>query len=362
MTKEGNAFNCNGINYSISSYDYKTVNVASADYGVVLEVPEKVTYQDVEWKVIGIEKGALGNSAELAAIVWNPQATFTESVSNPNLLLYVQAANYAPASVKNVVVNGVAEKITLMDASQGNNFYCPQEFTAREISYSHHYLMTTGIGESRGWETIALPFDVQKMTHSSKGEITPIINWKSGDEKKPFWLMELGGSGWKKVNSIKANTPYIISMPNNPYYGEEFHLNGSVTFSAENAIVKRSDEVQSAAYNGMTFVPNFTRQTNTEYYALNVNNDYVTYNGGATEGSRFVINLREMYPFEAYMSASANARQYFEISEGMTTGIFEIENSELGIDNYYDLQGRRVEHPVKGLYIKNGKKLINKKR
>lgn len=44
-----------------------------------------------------------------------------------------------------------------------------------------------------------------------------------------------------------------------------------------------------------------------------------------------------------------------------TTGISRIENGELKIENsVYDLQGRRVTKPMKGLYIKNGKKIIVK--
>ena len=45
-----------------------------------------------------------------------------------------------------------------------------------------------------------------------------------------------------------------------------------------------------------------------------------------------------------------------------TTGISAtpIDNGQLTIDNYYDLQGRRVAHPTKGLYIVNGKKVVIK--
>ena len=41
-----------------------------------------------------------------------------------------------------------------------------------------------------------------------------------------------------------------------------------------------------------------------------------------------------------------------------TTGIKSIDNGQLMMDNYYDLQGRRVMNPTKGLYIINGKKVI----
>lgn len=42
------------------------------------------------------------------------------------------------------------------------------------------------------------------------------------------------------------------------------------------------------------------------------------------------------------------------------TGVKSIENGQRTIDNYYDLQGRRVAQPSKGLYIVNGKKVIIK--
>ena len=43
-----------------------------------------------------------------------------------------------------------------------------------------------------------------------------------------------------------------------------------------------------------------------------------------------------------------------------TTGIKTIDNSQFTIDNVYDLQGRRVAQPTKGLYIVNGKKVVIK--
>ena len=42
----------------------------------------------------------------------------------------------------------------------------------------------------------------------------------------------------------------------------------------------------------------------------------------------------------------------------VTTGIKEIDNSKSSNSNWYDLQGRRVAQPTRGLYIINGKKVI----
>ena len=46
-------------------------------------------------------------------------------------------------------------------------------------------------------------------------------------------------------------------------------------------------------------------------------------------------------------------------ASGVATGIESIDHSPLSIDHhYYDLQGRRVAHPTKGLYIVNGRKVV----
>lgn len=372
--EELKTFTSGNLNYAVLSYDDKTVSLANGKYGTVLEVPATITYQDITWKVAGIDNAALANNEELAAIIWNPSAAFNVSVSNPNLLLYVKSASYAPATIQNVVVNSTAESIVLTDAASGNNFYCPKEFTAKKISYTHNYGMITGLGESRGWETIALPFDVKKIAHSSKGELTPFANWRSGDSKKPFWLMSYGTGGWTNASSIKANTPYIISMPNNQDYKSEFRLSGNITFSSENVTVKKSDNLQTGNYGGNTFTPNFSNSDNSGYLTLNVNNDYVSYSGGSAEGSTFVVNLRPVHPFEAYMTSTSKTRSTISINGDMATGIEDMSvlmDESMGL-RIYNLKGQliKVEQDKSldevrrslpaGVYIINGKKLIIK--
>ena len=72
-------------------------------------------------------------------------------------------------------------------------------------------------------------------------------------------------------------------------------------------------------------------------------------------------------PNRAYLSTSynvtANAREYLEISfeDDDVTGIdATLVNSEKVNSDIYDLQGRKVEQPTKGLYIVNGRKVIVK--
>ena len=365
FAEDVNAMTVEGVNYKVTSQSGKTIVVVGGDYGKVLTVPATITQNGKTWTVKGIENDALKNNSELAAIIWNPEAAFTASVSNPNMLLYVKGTQYAPTTIQNVVVNGVANRIVLTDAAGGNSFYCPQAFSAIQISYTHNYQMQTGIDDVMGWETIALPFNVQVVSHATKGAIKPFASWKSGDTEKPFWVYELTGSGFKPTSDIKANTPYIISMPNNPQYDSEWLLNGDVTFAGTSVRVEKTDDVQKPSFRDRTFIPCFdTIGAGDGEYALNVRNLLETNNSGLSDGSAFVLNMRKIHPFEAYFTTTNNTPLLYAIGifDDMSTDIQLIETEKmLTKETAYDLQGRKVSRPTKkGVYVVNGKKLINR--
>ena len=358
------ALTVEGVNFAVTSQEDKTLIVSGGNYGRVLTVPAQLTSHGKTWTVSGIDNDALKDNTELAAIIWNAEAAFTATVNNPNLLLYVKDEQYAQSNARNIVVNGTANSIVLVEAASGNSFYCPQAFIARQISFTHNYQMQTGINESKGWETLALPFDVQSITHSEKGIIVPFAGWQKDETTRPFWLYELTGNGFVETSSIKAYTPYIISMPNHPQYYEQWLLKGHVTFAASNVTINVTENLQTASYGDRTFIPCFTdKDSNEGLYALNVNNEYAANNSGMTEGSKFVLNMRKIHPFEAYMMTTSNAPLYaFGIFEGMPTSIQTIvDDINKMRDAVYDLQGRKMNAPVKkGVYITNGRKKIIK--
>ena len=58
-----------------------------------------------------------------------------------------------------------------------------------------------------------------------------------------------------------------------------------------------------------------------------------------------------------YLTPTASAREYLSfLFDDETAGINNVNVNHN--DNYYDLQGRHVEHPKSGLYIVNGKKVF----
>ena len=62
--------------------------------------------------------------------------------------------------------------------------------------------------------------------------------------------------------------------------------------------------------------------------------------------------------YDVLTDKSANSRIDFNFDE--TTGIKEVHGSNKSVEGTYDLQGRKVEEPVKGLYIVNGHQVVIK--
>ena len=355
-------FTVDGVSYhAIDSTQVEVIPSLEGYYRGAITVPATVNYNNINFRVTTVTQNAF-RSEYLTAIFWYAgfalTATDLQSSQNPNLLLYVTEASMAPTDRDNVVINGFAKNIRL---SEGGNFHCPQAFTAEAISYTREFKQQTQIGVSRGWETIALPFTVQTITHEQRGVIAPFGNTASNTH---FWLRRLTSNGLQAVPTIEANTAYLISMPNSEEYVAEYNLPGRVTFSAENATVPMTEIVkdESADY---VMTPCFTNAAAKQgIYVLNVGEQ----RSGYPEGSIFESNYRAVLPFQAYVEhkGSNPAPPYFIVGDlgGDTTGIdATLVNSErVNSEAWYTLDGRKLQgKPTqKGVYITNGKKVIIK--
>ena len=304
----------------------------------------------------------------IAAIVWEGTGALTaeqmQGITNPNLLVYVTEASKAPAGVQNVIVNGTAAQIVLTDASGNNNFFCPEPFTAQSISYTRNFSQTTEIGVSRGWETIALPFTVQSITHESHGVLEPFgIN-----NGYPFWLRQLGSDGLARATVLEANVPFLICMPNNSVYPSVYNQVGNVTFSSSNVTVPETHPLEMFGAN-VILTPAFQNlAAGSDIFTLNVGEAQGSY----PEGSVFISNYRSVRPFQAYVHHSNQARgtddiQFIPLTSigggDDTTAIMEIiQPAANGTGDWYSLDGRKLSSKPtqKGIYIQNGKKIVIK--
>ena len=297
-----------------------------------IEIPASVT---------SVEKAVFNGCNQLLLINWNAQAAITaESFDTPakmgNLLIFAPEGTGCTYE-GNVVINGIAEKISL---THGKGFRSPQAFKAKDITYKRNFSMTSGNKiNAAGWEAIVLPFDVQSFSNEKQGELAPFNSGKKG--AKPFWLAQMTTDGFEHTTAMKANKPYIISLPNSESYEDEFNISGEVQFHAEDA---GGVEVKATSYKEIARIEGSNRIMIPAYETVFKHDTVYAINPATYEniapGGAFVRNLRDVQPFEAYLiskEAAINAPKLYSIGGigGEITGIEELPSDAWnGIEIY----------------------------
>ena len=292
---------------SLETIDMTDLTVAPGTMtGVATDGLKKLRYAILPKEATSIvgAQALVSACPNICAVKWTAPmavpANFSESFQNKNLLIYLDARAYAPASMPNVIVAGQAtDGIILTD---GYPFYCPEAFTANRAEITRDFSMTSGMGEAQGWETIALPFSADRFEHESAGSIAPFA--AATGEDTPFWLYGLSSGGWEAASEIEANTPYIISMPNNEAYADRFNLNGKVRIYAENVEVPVTQNGESTYGSRHFRTSMMPMEASTALYNLND----ATLTGGYRPGSVFIPGLRDVRPLEAYMTTNSPER------------------------------------------------------
>ncbi|MBR6187609.1 MAG: hypothetical protein IKQ59_01440 [Prevotella sp.] len=128
--------------------------------------------------------------------------------------------------------------------------------------------------------------------------------------------------------------------------------------SSDHFLLATRTGVSSDSYDGnvltgtMTTIPNPGPANNYNCYVLNKGDEGVGFYKLSDTGT---IGAHKAYL--KYNGVVGGAREFFGFDEA--TGLKDvIGQKEEGSGDYYDLQGRKVAQPSKGLYIKDGKKYI----
>ena len=244
--------------------------------------------------------------------------------------IYLPAGNKVKAGTKNVIIGSVCENMEMADDAP--YFEMAQDFTARNVKQNRDY--KDFVGKNC---TVYLPFAIDAETAASLGTFYEL---KGYDGKTKIVSME-------SVTETKANTPYM------------FKPKAADTKVAAKMVKVEATPAAAPVVGSIKFVGTYEQKdivsnTSTQYYCFMAD--------GAEAGKfvRVITTPVTMNPYRAYMVVEgAAARELDLVIDGVSTGI---KNMKVGTDDnvYYDLQGRRVLYPTKGLYIVNGRKVIIK--
>ena len=142
---------------------------------------------------------------------------------------------------------------------------------------------------------------------------------------------------------VPANTGVILAADQNDYEIPVATADATTDFS-DNEMVGVTQRTQ-VLWNPSTGVYN-----------------YILQSGEFKKASNGYLKPNRAYLSTSYDVSSTSARDYLEISfeDDDVTGVENINREAITSDQFFDLQGRKVEQPQKGLYIVNGKKVIIK--
>ena len=195
------------------------------------------------------------------------------------------------------------------------------------------------------WNTICLPFNLTLQGSPLEGAEAKTL----ANATMTGTHVELSFSD--AVDVLQAGVPYIIKWNGGDNIKDPTFMNVTIVSTEGKTITKANGNVKFIGYyDAFDITP-----ANTDIYYMTAENK-LKYTGI----NRTLKACRAYFQF----SEAAAARQFvLDFGDGnMTTGIIDIENSKSSDGKWYDLQGRKLSNGQmkKGLYIKDGKKLMVK--
>ncbi len=238
--------------------------------------------------------------------------------------IYLPAGNEVITGTKNVVVGSVCNDMELDAAAP---FEASKDFVAVKAVHARDF--STMLDKHC---TVYLPFALDEEQASSLGtfyEMTGIADGK---------IM------FTSVKETKANMPYMFKPAKETVSAKMVEVK---------ATIPGAPVVGSATFEGTYDQKSILSDASTQYYCFKAEDGKLVH---------VIDNSMTVDPFRCYIKVTGGASlgRFLDIVvDDETTAV---KNIKVGSEDnvYYDLSGRRVLYPKKGMYIMNGKKVIIK--
>lgn len=300
MIKEGN-------HITVNDMDIEDIEVDAFD-----ELSGDITYVDLrQTSIKGMSVNRMLSDNLFKKL---PEKTF----------IYLPAGNMVITGTKNVVVGSVCNDMELDAAAP---FEASKDFVAVKAVHARDF--STMLDKHC---TVYLPFALDEEQASSLGtfyEMTGIADGK---------IM------FTSVKETKANMPYMFKPAKETVSAKMVEVK---------ATIPGAPVVGSATFEGTYNQKSILSDNSTQYYCFKAEDGKLVH---------VIDNSMTVDPFRCYIKVTGGASlgRFLDIVvDDETTAV---KNIKVGSEDnvYYDLSGRRVLYPKKGMYIMNGKKVIIK--
>ena len=204
--------------------------------------------------------------------------------------------------------------------------------------------------KANDWSTICLPFEMSeeqvKAAFGDDVELADFTRWSS-EEDDDGNIVSIN-IDFTDVTEIEANHPYIIKVTETI---SKFNVDGVDIEVDEEPVVQVGKKKAERGYFTGCYVANTEVPENNLFLSENK----FWYSKGLTKMKAF----RGFFELADVLTAVEEVGSRIAMSfDNQAEGIKETSNLKSQSSNLYDLQGRRVVKPGKGLYIQNGRKVI----
>lgn len=211
------------------------------------------------------------------------------------------------------------------------------------------------------WNTICLPFGMNTdKLKAAFGDDYELAQLKGIEVvKNGNYVNEILVEFEPVTKALVANRPYIIKVTKDK---EEFWVE-EVKINPRKPIFEITEENEESGYSltiaAMTGT--YVNETVVPAKSLVISNNSFWYSVGKTSMKGFRAYFTFHKVLSSYEDAAASARVKFTLTEGSgePTAI-DVDSAIPADGKYYNLQGQIVTNPARGIYIKNGKKVVVK--
>lgn len=359
-------------------------------------VPATIHYSDKDFTVVGIEENAFsGDAIYTLTLPESIETIANKSFSNCSNLRWLDLTamvGYTPSTLDRISDRGPFSKVpkqTLVflegTTTSGENYiykYGDNDFRCDMLKiYEDLKGDQTGYNQANGYKWGFLnpyEFKANTVTNTRQLNATNAENKQQGyticlpyalpvpNAVSAYTLMASKNDllGFEPVdgNTLAALTPYVL-IP---------ETTGQLLSTTDATIVKTTDAdltataVRSAAADGQKTYAMYGSMT----YMDDVTGAYIMQSGNVwkqieTAGSYDgATNKACILPMRAYIMPDSSPAPVLYSVFGMpgTTGMSIFERIDVDVEDgqLYDLQGRPVTAPTRGIYVRNGKKVVIK--
>lgn len=264
----------------------------------------------------------------------NTQGCTYRTTHSPN----VYNALYARNKAFTATCSGLTEDEIVVFGNYQNNKYAPATSTANTTSVSQD-------GSIKYYSLYVQPSFTQSITISS-------AEWKTLCSPYSLDFTDVSGLTAYIVTGSTGSTLNLTAVKKVPAR-TGILLSGTAKTYTVPAIAESAATDDVSANKLVGVVANKTKDAASIYVLMNETAGVGFYQNN----NAFTVGANT-----AYLPADfAGARAFYLFGDDEVTGVNEvIEVKEVNDDSFYDLQGRCVAQPQKGLYIVNGKKVVIK--